>query len=216
MKINEDIALSHAETVAEGLRGTNLTCDEDDGYHRVRDLVRSACLHCLTQAQESREGDDKHFDSYTKAILSLAMFDLAFHRLKSQALRLSVTRRNLSSDYQDAVLASELDKLIEIANEPEPTWPGYAARPIPSPGAEGDKLPPLDAELEWILGRPNFTVAAIGRRLHDLGLYKVETKAEAEQAAAIHYMLDHYLKHGALKWREVAEATLRSTPEGRL
>jgi hypothetical protein len=107
-------------------------------YDNRHDGLTAIILQCLTQAQESREGDDKHFDSYTKAILSLAMFDLAFHRLKSQALRLSVTRRSLPSEYQDAVLASELDKLIEIANEPEPTWPESAARPIPSPGAEGD------------------------------------------------------------------------------
>lgn len=112
------------------------------------EYVASTIHHCLTQAQEGRERGDPHFDSYTKAVLSLAMFDLAFHRLKSQALRLSVTRRNLSSEYQDAVLASELDKLIEIANEPEPAWPGDAARTIPSPGAEGDTK-----RLDWLEGQ---------------------------------------------------------------
>jgi hypothetical protein len=70
-------------------------------------------------------------------------------------------------------------------------------------------LPPLNEELAWILGRPCFAVARIGRRLHDLGLYVVDTKAEAEQAAAIHSMLGLYLKHGD-GWREVAESTLKA------
>jgi predicted nucleic acid-binding Zn-ribbon protein len=77
----------------------------------------------------------------------------------------------------------------------------------------GEKTPllwpeTLTEDLEWILGRPCFTVAKIARRLHELGLYKVETKAENEQAAAAHWMVGLYLKHGDT-WREEGEKILK-------
>ena len=70
-------------------------------------------------------------------------------------------------------------------------------------------LASLGEEVEWILGRPCFAVARIAWKLDALGLYKVERKAEAEQAAALHWMLSLYVKHGS-KWREIAEETLRA------
>jgi len=58
----------------------------------------------------------------------------------------------------------------------------------------------LDDEVRFILGRPNFTLAGIARRLHELGIYEVKTKAEDEQAVAIHWMLTLYEKYGK-EWR---------------
>lgn len=69
-------------------------------------------------------------------------------------------------------------------------------------------MPPLNDEIEWILGRPCFAVAGIARRLHELKLYDVARKAESEQAAALHWMLNLYFTHG-LAWRDEAEKVLR-------
>ena len=62
---------------------------------------------------------------------------------------------------------------------------------------------PFDAETQWILGQPCFAVGKLGRLLHELGLYSVECKAEAEQAAVLHWELNLYLKHGQ-EWRKEA------------
>lgn len=81
----------------------------------------------------------------------------------------------------------------------------------PAPGSPA--LPQLTDEMQEILGRPCFACANIAWRLHELGLYKVERKAEAEQAAAIHWMLSLYLTHGS-EWRSIGEQILRaSKPE---
>lgn len=69
-------------------------------------------------------------------------------------------------------------------------------------------IPSLNPELEWILGRPCFAVANMAWRLGELGLYDVKRKAESEQAAAIHFMLTMYAKHGD-GWREKAEVVLK-------
>lgn len=66
----------------------------------------------------------------------------------------------------------------------------------------------MDEEIRWILGRPCFTVPGIARKLHVLGLYEVKTKAEDEQACAIHWMLNLYLKHGPM-WRAEGEKILK-------
>ena len=54
----------------------------------------------------------------------------------------------------------------------------------------------LNKETREILGRPNFTCRGIARRLCELGLYEVDTKAEDEQAVTIHFLLSQYEKHG--------------------
>lgn len=74
------------------------------------------------------------------------------------------------------------------------------------------QLPPLDADLTWILGRPNFTIIRAARELHHLGLYDCYGKAETEQAAVIHWMVNLYLKHGP-GWRTEMERILNN-PEG--
>lgn len=66
----------------------------------------------------------------------------------------------------------------------------------------------LDQELTWILGRPNFACAPIFRALRAAG-YSIETHAEEEQAASIHWMLMLYAKHGPEHWREEGEKQLK-------
>ena len=68
-------------------------------------------------------------------------------------------------------------------------------------------IPSLNPELEWILGRPCFAVASMAKQLGKLGLYDVKPKAESEQAAAIHFMLTMYAKHGD-GWRKEAQVVL--------
>lgn len=67
-------------------------------------------------------------------------------------------------------------------------------------------LPPLDEEVRWILGRPNFMCAGIAGALRMSG-QEIKRKAEEEQAAVLHWMLTLYVQHGA-GWREVAERLL--------
>lgn len=69
-------------------------------------------------------------------------------------------------------------------------------------------LPPLQGELKEIMGMMLFNTGGIGRRLDQLGLYKVPRKAEEEQAAALHWMINLYLEHGD-KWRSIGEKILR-------
>lgn len=74
-------------------------------------------------------------------------------------------------------------------------------------------VPPLDDDVRWILGRPNFACAGIAAGLR-LGGHVIECKAEQEQAAVIHWMLTLYVQHGA-DWRGKAESalhTMRSAP----
>jgi len=71
------------------------------------------------------------------------------------------------------------------------------------------QLPPLEGELKEIMGMMIFNTGGIGRRLDQLGLYKVERRAEAEQAAALHWMVNLYLLHGN-RWREAGEKILKN------
>ncbi len=73
------------------------------------------------------------------------------------------------------------------------------------------KMPELNEDLKDILGRPCFTVGHLARRLHDLKLYDVPQKAEAEQAAALHWMLSLYFEHGS-NWQSEGNKILKPTP----
>ena len=64
---------------------------------------------------------------------------------------------------------------------------------------------------EFILGRPNFWCAGIANRLRKQGK-QIATKAEAEQAAVIFWMLQQYEKYGD-NWREEGEKLLKLSPE---
>lgn len=79
-------------------------------------------------------------------------------------------------------------------------------RPAPAAGDALDALPPLDSDLIEILGRPNFRCGGIAARLR-AGGHDIKRKSEHEQAATIHFLLGHYLKHGA-NWRETAGSAL--------
>lgn len=61
--------------------------------------------------------------------------------------------------------------------------------------------------VQWILGRPNFSVARLGQMLIKLepGTYGGSAlRAESEQAVALHFMLNMYIQHGD-KWREAMD-----------
>lgn len=82
-----------------------------------------------------------------------------------------------------------------------------AMKALRSPAA-GDSLalPELNADLIDILGRPNFMCIRIAQLLR-LGGVEIATRAEAEQATVIHYLLGFYLKHGS-EWSEKANEDL--------
>ncbi|HBZ06060.1 MAG TPA: hypothetical protein DEP03_06605 [Massilia sp.] len=69
------------------------------------------------------------------------------------------------------------------------------------------ELLPLNEDTTAILGRPNFTCIGIAAQLRKLG-HKIGNRAENEQAAVIHFLLNMYQKHGAA-WRQNAEEYLR-------
>ncbi|NHC63056.1 hypothetical protein [Paenalcaligenes suwonensis] len=58
--------------------------------------------------------------------------------------------------------------------------------------AAQEPLPPLNDDLIAILGRPNFMCAGIAQLLRDSG-HEIKKRAENEQAAALHFLLGHYL-----------------------
>lgn len=82
-----------------------------------------------------------------------------------------------------------------------------AMKALRSPTA-GDALalPELNADLIDILGRPNFMCSHIAQVLR-LGGVEIATKAEAEQATVIHWLLGFYFKHGS-QWAEKASEDL--------
>ena len=63
-------------------------------------------------------------------------------------------------------------------------------------------LPPLDDDLAFILGTMCFQCITYAQMLRASG-QKIETRAEAEQAAVIHWLLGFYFQHGAA-WRNAA------------
>lgn len=79
--------------------------------------------------------------------------------------------------------------------------------PTTQPEAGGlVELPPLGESLRSILGRPNFACAGIAKHLRGMG-YAIPHKAEEEQAATIHWLVNLYLKHGD-GWATHANAAL--------
>lgn len=73
------------------------------------------------------------------------------------------------------------------------------------------QLPPLAGDVMEILGKPNFSVAGLAQRLFQLKLYPTHRKSEIEQATALHFMMNLYLKHGDT-WRDEAEKILKGEP----
>lgn len=64
----------------------------------------------------------------------------------------------------------------------------------------------LTPELAKILGRPNFTCVGLADALRRAG-FTIQRKAEAEQAAVIHWLVCVYLEHGD-DWAQVAQRQL--------
>lgn len=81
------------------------------------------------------------------------------------------------------------------------------AEPAVRSGKIADRLE-LTEDLKNILGRPNFTCTHLAEALRQMD-YVIERKSEAEQAACLHWMLNHYLAHGA-DWKVHAEAELKA------
>jgi hypothetical protein len=73
------------------------------------------------------------------------------------------------------------------------------------------EFPPINDELKDILGRPSFSVVRIAECLRRLSLYQIPNKAEAEQAAVIHFMLTMYFKHGSA-WRDEGNKIIGKAP----
>ncbi|MFU2841865.1 hypothetical protein ACM7N6_28800 [Pseudomonas aeruginosa] len=71
----------------------------------------------------------------------------------------------------------------------------------------------LTDDLKNILGRPNFTCTHLAQALRQIG-FVIDRKAEAEQAACLHWMLNHYLANGA-NWKVHAEAELKAAAPGK-
>lgn len=67
-------------------------------------------------------------------------------------------------------------------------------------------LPPLNDTLIDILGRVCFRCAGIAQILRSGGQV-IKTRAEDEQAATIHFLLDMYLQHGPA-WEDKTNAEL--------
>ncbi|MFY3577281.1 hypothetical protein ACOTI8_31780 [Achromobacter xylosoxidans] len=82
----------------------------------------------------------------------------------------------------------------------------YADFHAPAAGDARTMLPPLNDDLADILGRPNFRCANLAELLRADG-HDIKRKSEHEQAAVIHFLLGHYLKHGS-DWRETAGSAL--------
>jgi hypothetical protein len=77
---------------------------------------------------------------------------------------------------------------------------------------EGERIFPLDEDVNFILGRPIFWCGSTARFMRDAG-HKIKKKAEDEQAYVIHWMLGLYFTHGS-GWKEVANKALKEMAQG--
>lgn len=68
------------------------------------------------------------------------------------------------------------------------------------------QLPETNDDVRFILGRPNFWCAPYAMSLRLLG-HEIERKAEAEQAAVLHWLMNHYLRSPE-NWRQNAAAEM--------
>lgn len=76
------------------------------------------------------------------------------------------------------------------------------------------RIPALDEHLRFILGRPNFWCYHLANALRAMG-HEIARKAEEEQAAVIHWLLNAYFEHGP-GWREAVEKILAAEREKEL
>ncbi|MDF9756747.1 Lar family restriction alleviation protein [Pseudomonas hunanensis] len=99
---------------------------------------------------------------------------------------------------------------VGVAQDEGEEQPGHdkAAELWNARAEQHQAAPELTGDLREILGRPNFTCHHIAKALRVMGL-TIAHKSEDEQAVVIHWLLGHYLKHGA-EWRERAAAELEA------
>lgn len=67
---------------------------------------------------------------------------------------------------------------------------------------------PFDDDVQAILGRMCFQCIRLAAALRAMG-HTIDERAEAEQAAVLHWLLNHYLKHGK-GWSDAASAELEA------
>ena len=94
-----------------------------------------------------------------------------------------------------------------ISESTDQGWAVWQAAWSRAPSAEAKDALPFDDEVSWILGRPNFACIHLAQCLR-LGGMEIAKKAEAEQGAVLHWMLNLYLAHGK-DWRNVGETRLQ-------
>lgn len=83
-------------------------------------------------------------------------------------------------------------------------WRDRAALAAPQPAvAAGWEFPALTPELAKILGTMCFQCITFAQALRQAG-HQINTRAEDEQAATLHWMLGHYFRHGEDGWRQAA------------
>lgn len=97
-----------------------------------------------------------------------------------------------------------------------PISDGFSAGDMADQGAKAFRdgqqpITELSDDLREILGRPNFTCHHIAQALRLMGR-TIAKKSEDEQASVIHWMLGHYLKHGA-DWRQHASDELKTASQ---
>ena len=88
---------------------------------------------------------------------------------------------------------------------------GLEAAPA-QPAPDFAALPPLNADLVEILGRPNFACAMLADVLRASGEV-IPRKSEAEQAHVIYWLLGLYRTHGA-DWADAAGEALAQFRQG--
>lgn len=69
----------------------------------------------------------------------------------------------------------------------------------------------LTPALREVLGKPNFWCAPLANWLRQTG-QEIESRAEAEQAAVLHWLIPIALEHGD-NWREVSNARIKAMLE---
>lgn len=216
-KVTARAAITAAPTPpasAQPERDWELSCDHCNGSGQV--FVKHPVAERKTDVQEFKEQceacDGRGFNIAFEDIPGIAEYvkscrpasTVADESAKNERARgpvdvLEIAREIGLRSYLHGVNAMEARVILQRFVDALPAAPAPAA---------GDALPPLDDDLIEILGRPNFACAELATLLR-AGGHSIKNKAEHEQAAVIHFLLGHYLKHGAA-WHEHAGAAFEA------